>query len=203
MFRLIVYMYDLRHDPARSASHARSHTSSCCPMLASRSFRSSTTRPFADLLRRRSLPYLPAWRGLDGARGRTPTALPPGLLRSLDPHLRSVEPRAFARWALTGFLLYLRVSGQFHLIVGTLHLFGFHLPETHRRYLLASSFTDFWRRINIYWKDFMLKVFFYPVHFRLRRWGATKALVVSTLLVFAATWFFHAYQWFCCGDRSC
>jgi len=63
------------------------------------------------------------------------------------------------------FLLYLRISGQFHLVIGMLYLFGFRLPETHHRYLLASSFTDFWRRINIYWKDFMMKLVYYPSFF--------------------------------------
>jgi hypothetical protein len=77
-----------------------------------------------------------------------------------------------------------------------LHLFGFNLPETNHRYLLSAGFTDFWRRINIYWKDFMLKVFYYPLYFKIKSWGATQALVVSTLLVFVATWFLHAYQWF-------
>jgi hypothetical protein len=100
------------------------------------------------------------------------------------------------QYLVTNFLLYLRVSGQFHLIVGMLHLFGFNLPETHHLYFLASSFTDFWRRINIYWKDFMLKIFFYPSYFRLKVLGATVALVVTTFLVFVATWFLHAYQWF-------
>ena len=100
------------------------------------------------------------------------------------------------QFSLSSFLLYLNVSGQFHLIVGMLLLFGFNLPETHHLYYLASSFTDFWRRINIYWKDFMMKVFYYPVHFRLRRFGETKALVLATLVVFAATWILHAYQWF-------
>ena len=94
------------------------------------------------------------------------------------------------------FLLYLRVSGQFHLIVGMLHLFGFNLPETHKLYYLASSFTDFWRRINIYWKDFMMKLFFYPMYFRLRKRGPLAALVVSTLVVFLVTWLLHAVQWF-------
>ena len=42
---------------------------------------------------------------------------------------------------------------------------------------LASSFTDFWRRINIYWKDFMLKVFYYPAVFRLKKLGATNAII--------------------------
>ena len=94
------------------------------------------------------------------------------------------------------FLLYLRVSGQFHVIVGLLHLFGFNLPETHRLYYLSSSFTDFWRRINIYWKDFMMKLVFYPMYFRIRRWGDMTALVLSTALVFVATWILHGYQWF-------
>jgi len=95
------------------------------------------------------------------------------------------------------FGLYLRVSGQFHLIVGLLHLFGFRLPETHRFFYLSSSFSDLWRRINIYWKDFMQKVFYMPLFFRLRkRRSETFAMVVSTIVVFLVTWFFHSYQWF-------
>lgn len=101
-----------------------------------------------------------------------------------------------ARFLLGTFLLYLRVSGQFHLIIGVLHLFGFRLPETHRLYYLASSFTDFWRRINIYWKDFMMKLVYYPSFFRLRRWGGTVALVGATIAVFVVTWLLHSYQWF-------
>ena len=93
------------------------------------------------------------------------------------------------------YLLYLRVSGQFHIIVGLLHLFGYDLPETHRNYLLARSLTDFWRRINIYWKDFMVKLYF-PVYFRLRRSGDTRAQVVATAAVFTTTWLVHSYQWF-------
>jgi hypothetical protein len=100
------------------------------------------------------------------------------------------------RFLVTNFLLYLRISGQFHMIVGILHLFGFNLPETNHRYYLASSFSDVWRRINIYWKDFMQKIFFYPAYFRLRRFGNETALILSTIIVFFATWFLHTYQWF-------
>jgi D-alanyl-lipoteichoic acid acyltransferase DltB (MBOAT superfamily) len=99
-------------------------------------------------------------------------------------------------YMLSTYLMYLRVSGHFHIIVGMLHLFGFNLPETHHRYLLAASFTDFWRRINIYWKDFMMKVFYYPAFFRLRRLGDTKALVIATAYTFVATWFLHIVQWY-------
>jgi hypothetical protein len=94
------------------------------------------------------------------------------------------------------YLLYLHVSGTFHIIVGMLHLFGYDLPETHRRYLLASSLTDFWRRINIYWKDFMMKVVYMPIFFRLRKSGPVRAQLVGTALVFFATWVLHAYQYY-------
>ncbi|MER2517009.1 MAG: hypothetical protein ABTR92_11535 [Candidatus Accumulibacter phosphatis] len=100
------------------------------------------------------------------------------------------------QFLLATFLLYLRVSGQFHLICGILYLFGFRLPETHHLYFLASSFTDFWRRINIYWKDFMMKLVYYPSFFWLKRFGANRALIGATIVVFAGTWLLHSYQWF-------
>ena len=97
---------------------------------------------------------------------------------------------------ISAYMLYLRVSGLFHLIIGIMCLFGFNLPETHKHYFLASSFNDYWRRINIYWKDFMMKLFFYPVYMRTRSWGPVNALVFSTFIVFAFTWLLHSYQWF-------
>jgi hypothetical protein len=66
-------------------------------------------------------------------------------------------------------------------------MFGFNLPETHHLYYLATSFTDFWRRINIYWKDFVMKLFFYPTHFKLRKMGPIRAMSVATLVTFLAT----------------
>jgi D-alanyl-lipoteichoic acid acyltransferase DltB (MBOAT superfamily) len=103
---------------------------------------------------------------------------------------------ALASTMILTYMLYLRVSGQFHIIIGFLHLFGYDLPETHRKYLLSRSLTDFWRRINIYWKDFMVKLVYFPVYFRLRRSGHVQAQVIATVMVFVTTWFLHAYQWF-------
>jgi hypothetical protein len=100
------------------------------------------------------------------------------------------------RFIVSNFLLILQVTGQFDLIVGMLHLFGFNLPEINHRIFLASSFTDFWRRANIYWKDFILKVCYYPAYFRMKKLGNTTRIVIATLLAFFVTWFFHAYQWF-------
>jgi len=88
------------------------------------------------------------------------------------------------------------VSGQFHLIVGLLHLFGFRLPETHKLYYLAHSFTELWRRINIYWTDFMMKTVFYPTYFKVKHRGPAGALTIATAAVFVTTWILHSYQWF-------
>ncbi len=88
---------------------------------------------------------------------------------------------SLACYLVCNYLLYLQVSGQFHIACGMLHLFGFQLPETHHHYLLATGFTDYWRRINIYWKDFMVRLFFNPVVFRLKRWPQPAALAVATI----------------------
>jgi alginate O-acetyltransferase complex protein AlgI len=103
-------------------------------------------------------------------------------------------PLSLAGYLVCNYLLYLRVSGQFHMACGLLHLFGFQLPETHRQYLLASGFTDYWRRINIYWKDFMVRIVFNPVAFRLKHCPQPVALAGATLVVFVVTWLLHAYQ---------
>jgi D-alanyl-lipoteichoic acid acyltransferase DltB (MBOAT superfamily) len=106
-----------------------------------------------------------------------------------------------ARYLGANYLLYLHVAGQFHLACGVLHLFGHQLPETHHNFLLASSFTDYWRRINIYWKDFMVRVFFNPVVFRLKKRPQAVALAAATAVVFLTTWALHAYQSFWLSGR--
>ena len=75
-------------------------------------------------------------------------------------------------------------------------LFGYDLPETNHLYLLAHSINDMWRRINIYWKDFMVKIVYFPAYFKLRRKGALRAELLSTVLVVVATYVLHAYQFF-------
>ena len=84
-----------------------------------------------------------------------------------------------ALYMVSSYLLYLRVSGLFHVIVGILSLFGFNMPETHHLFFMASSFNDLWRRINIYWKDFVMKVVYYLVFMRLR--GTERILPWSLL----------------------
>lgn len=113
----------------------------------------------------------------------------------IDPG-RVRDGAELVQFFVSNVLLYLRVSGSFHLIVGILHLFGFVLPVTNRRFFLADSFNDYWRRVNIYYKDFIMKVIYYPITFRLKAWGTTKSLVVATAVAFVLTWLLHSYQLF-------
>ncbi|HVF62997.1 MAG TPA: hypothetical protein VNE58_03265 [Casimicrobiaceae bacterium] len=197
MFRIILYFYDLRHDqtpptPVRTLSYFFMLPNACFPLFPVVDYKTFRRNYFDD----------DAYRiyqvGIDWmVRGVIHLIL----YRFIYLHLTLAPaevstPSTLMQYLVANFLLYLRVSGLFHLIIGMLCLFGFRLPETHNRYLLASSFTDFWRRINIYWKDFMQKVFYYPALFSLRKLGTKQAMVLATLYVFLLTWLLHAYQWF-------
>ncbi len=197
MFRLIVYFYDLRHESvpvtaAQSFGYFFMVPNVCFPLFPVvdfQAFRRSHYSVDANETYQQGIDWI--------VRGVTHLILYRYIYYyvTLAP-AEVTNPAQFAQYVVSNFLLYLRVSGLFHMIVGMLYLFGFHLPETHNRYLLASSFTDFWRRINIYWKDFMQKIFYFPMVFALKRLGTTKAITISTLVVFLLTWALHSYQWF-------
>jgi D-alanyl-lipoteichoic acid acyltransferase DltB (MBOAT superfamily) len=197
MFRLMIYLYDLRHEKSpptvwRTLSYFFLLPNVCFPLFPVVDYKTFRRTYYDDD------PYHIYQAGVRWMlRGITHLLLYRLIYHnfSISPS-EVVSPGDLARFLLTNYLLYLRVSGQFHLIVGMLLLFGFNLPETHHRYYLASSFNDFWRRINIYWKDFMTKIFYYPSFLKLRKWGATSAFVISTLFVFFITWLLHSYQWF-------
>ncbi|MCB0571986.1 MAG: hypothetical protein KDC66_19605 [Phaeodactylibacter sp.] len=97
---------------------------------------------------------------------------------------------------VASYALIVRLAGIFHFSAGVICLFGFYLPPTFDHYFFANSFSDLWRRVNIYWRDFVTKVFYFPIYFRLKRYGPLFGLVGSVLVVFFINWFLHAYQWF-------
>lgn len=110
-----------------------------------------------------------------------------------------------ALWMGATFGLYLRVSGLFHLAAGILCLFGYDLPPTHRRYLLATSLPDFFRRLNVYWHDVLQATVFLPVLRRLRPRATAEgagALVAATLATFAASALLLAWQAFWLGAEA-
>ena len=198
MFRLIAYLYDLAHAKERTTWDQRLAYFFCLPNVAFPLF------PVLDFATFRRTWYdrdaVEIYReGINWmARGFAHLVLYRVVYQFFV--LSPVDVRTgsdLLQYAVANYGLYLRVSGQFHLIVGVLHLFGFRLPETHRFFYLASSVNDFWRRINIYWKDFMQKVFYMPVFFQLMRArGERVAMIGATVVVFVATWFLHGYQWF-------
>ncbi|BBA33496.1 uncharacterized protein sS8_1537 [Methylocaldum marinum] len=197
MFRLILYFYELRHDTTPTTLTQRLSyffllPNACFPLFPVIDYKTFRRNYYDDDA------YRIYQTGIDWM---TRGVIHLILYRVVYYHLtlapeEVTNPAQLTQFLVANFLLYLRISGLFHLIAGMLYLFGFRLPETHNRYLLASSFTDFWRRINIYWKDFMQKIFYYPAVFKLRTLGTTKAMVIATLYVFMLTWFLHAYQWF-------
>jgi hypothetical protein len=198
MFRLMVYLYDLKHAKTRPGLR---EFLSYFYLLPNYYFLLFPVVDFATMRRsryQRDIHQI-AQQGIEWMLRGTIHLLLYRLVNDLrgpsSPEAITSFGALAANIVLT-FLLYLRVSGQFHLIVGMLHLFGYDLPETNRRYLLASSFLDLWRRINIYWKDFMVKVFYFPAYFRLRKSGDLRAQLVATAFVFVATWALHSYQFY-------
>ncbi|MDA1314937.1 MAG: hypothetical protein O2968_16525 [Acidobacteria bacterium] len=197
MFRMVVYLYDLRTNAAPiSLVHGVAYffmlPSACFPLFPVVDYKTFCRSHYNDdacEIYQKGLTWI--------FRGIFQLLVYRYLYRNgpLNP-ADVTDAASVALYMLTVYLLYLKVSGTFHVVIGLLHMFGFNLPETHHRYLLSSSFTDFWRRINIYWKDFIQKLFFYPVFFRTKRWGETAALALATTAAFVATWLLHAYQTF-------
>jgi hypothetical protein len=197
MFRLVVYLYEIKHTNQRETL---SDTLSYFFLLPNYCFLHFPVVDYRTMQRGYFSADVHAMqrRGLQMMFRGTIHLLCYRLVyhELLIPDISVHDFANLVRFLICNYLLYFKVSGQFHMACGMLHLFGFQLPETHNRYLLATGFTDYWRRINIYWKDFMVRVFFNPVVFRLKRWPQPLALAFATLVVFLATWFLHGYQSF-------
>jgi hypothetical protein len=114
----------------------------------------------------------------------------------LTPVSEVGDLHSFMRYAFTNYLLIIRLSGIFHTSVGILCLFGYNLPPVFNNYFLASGFSDLWRRINIYFREYLIKVFYYPVFFKFRHLGNTRGVVITILILFFLTWMLHSFQWF-------
>jgi alginate O-acetyltransferase complex protein AlgI len=196
MFRVIIYVYDLAH--AKKPPSLLSYLSyffilpnyylTLFPVIDFQTMRSTYYRRNIHDIAQQGIFWI--------VRGGVQLMLYRVVLYFDDPFLPdrvTSLPKLITTMILT-YLLYLNVSGKFHIVVGMLHLFGYDLPETNRRYLLANSFLDYWRRINIYWKDFMLKVVYFPVYFKFRKRGDLRAQILGSVAVFAVSWAAHSYQ---------
>jgi D-alanyl-lipoteichoic acid acyltransferase DltB (MBOAT superfamily) len=195
MFRMIIYMYELKHARRReplvdAVSYFFLLPNFCFLLFPVVDYRTMQRGYFArdiHLIQRSGLRMM--------FRGTTHLLLYRLVYHELLIPAEEVHNLlSLAGYLVCNYLLYLRVSGQFHMACGMLHLFGYQLPDTHHHYLLASGFTDYWRRINIYWKDFMVRIVFNPVVFHLKHRPQPVALAAATAAVFLSTWLLHAYQ---------
>jgi hypothetical protein len=196
MFRLLVYLYEIRHERGRPSALTLGYffaLPNVCflffPILDYKTWRTSYRANALEGVAQEGIAWIS--RGLVHllAYRVVKYYLLPAPAEVKDvPHL--------TLFLATNYALYLHVSGTFHLITGILHLFGYGLPRTHNNYFLASSFTDIWRRINVYWTSFMMKLFFNPAVYALRRWGLHFAVAAAALGVFLMTWLLHVYQAF-------
>jgi hypothetical protein len=104
-------------------------------------------------------------------------------------------PGTLVTYLVFSYALIIRLSGIFHLSAGIICLFGFDLPRTFNNYFLSNSFSDLWRRINTYWREFIMRTVYTPIYLRFKQRTA-GALFITILLVFVVNWFLHSYQWF-------
>ena len=197
MFRLVIYVHDLRHERKPASLWERLAYFFMLPNVAFPLF------PVIDyqLFRRTYYnedEYKIYQKGVLWIfRGVTHLILYRAVYYYLVPTPEEVQGLGqLVLFIVSSYLIYLRVSGLFHVIIGILCLFGMNLPETHHHYFLAAEFNEVWRKLNIYWKDFMAKVLYYPLVMKIRKWGMMRARVLGTMLVFVATWLLHSYQWF-------
>lgn len=198
MFRLIVYSYDRKNGSApggawRSLAYFFMLPNVCFPLFPVvdyKNFCRGYLRGDLGVVYQRGMVTM--------ARGITQLLIYRLVYQYMSTDVATIaNAREAAIYLVSPYLLYLKISGSFHLVVGIMQAYGFDLPRTNHNYFLATSFTDYWRRINIYWKEFLQKIFFNPVYFRLARsLGATTSLVLATLIAFFATWALHSYQWF-------
>lgn len=102
---------------------------------------------------------------------------------------------AALHYILTGYLAILHLTGLLWLAAGYLGALGFDLPPIFNNVFLVSSFADIWRRINTYWREFVMKLFYYPVYFRIRK-KVKRPVLFAALITFAITGLLHGWQWF-------
>lgn len=105
----------------------------------------------------------------------------------------------FPMWVwfiLSSYSLIFRLSGLFYLAMGFLQLFGFNLPNIFNHVYFASGFPDLWRRVNLYWRAFMIRVFYYPIVFKLKKQNQKFVVWFATLFMFGLSWLLHSWQWY-------
>lgn len=98
-------------------------------------------------------------------------------------------------YTICNYLYILNVFGVMWIAVGYLGILGFDLPPVFNYVFLIDNFRDIWRRINVYWRDFMVKLVYYPLYFNLRK-KTKAAILITSLTTLTISAMLHGWQWF-------
>lgn len=93
------------------------------------------------------------------------------------------------------YLYILNVIGMMWVAIGFLGLLGFDLPPVFNNVFLIDSFSDIWRRINVYWRDFVVKLVYFPLYFKLRK-KTRFAILIASIVTLTISALMHGWQWF-------
>lgn len=152
-----------------------------------------------------SAPALEGWRTLAASLGQG--ALLYTLLVGLgySPAVRLLFPRCdldlvspgwvWARLVLSFVIAWLYLVGTEQSSVGACRLFGYRVRDNYQAPLSARNVADFWRRWNVLWRDFLVRVFFFPTALGLaRRAGDARPwhLAVATGVTFLGSYALNA-----------
>lgn len=97
---------------------------------------------------------------------------------------------------MTGSYLYvINILGIFWAGIGYLTILGYDMPPVFNNMFLIDSFRDIWRRINTYWRDFAVKLIYYPLYFKLRK-KTKAAILITSLVTLTISALLHGWQWF-------
>ena len=106
-----------------------------------------------------------------------------------------IGPLTAFTYTIGNYLYVLNVLGVLWVSVGYLGILGFDLPQVFNYIFLIDSFRDVWRRINVYWRDFVVKLIYYPVYFKLRK-RTKAAILITSLVTLGTSAVLHGWQWF-------
>lgn len=112
-------------------------------------------------------------------------AIPPAEVRNLT---------SLIAYNFISYFLIIQIVGMFQICVGWITLFGYDLNAIFENFFFAKGFSDLWRKINHYWRDFIMKTFYFPIYFRLRKLGQYKVMIIAGLMSFFFSWMMHSQQ---------
>lgn len=95
---------------------------------------------------------------------------------------------------LSKLIILLKICALYIFSLGFISMFGIELPSAFGFFPLASSFRNYWKDVNRYWRDFLLKLIYYPLYFKLRKTSIPAKTFLVVMVTFLFSCFFHFYQ---------